>query len=72
MPSFGAILSRRAAWGTFVGLFCGNYAWYFLLTWLPQYLLMERHYTTRMMAIYGSLPFWGVAIAGPPAPVRSP
>ncbi|HZU24478.1 MAG TPA: MFS transporter [Bryobacteraceae bacterium] len=63
IPSFGAILSRRAAWGTFLGLFCGNYAWYFLLTWLPQYLLMERHYTTRMMAIYGSLPFWGTAAA---------
>ena len=62
-PPFGEILRRRAAWGTFLGLFCGNYAWYFLLTWLPQYLLMERHYTTRMMAIYGSLPFWGVAIA---------
>jgi MFS family permease len=63
VPSFAAILTRRAAWGTFLGLFCGNYAWYFLLTWLPQYLLMERHYTTRMMAIYGSLPFWGTAAA---------
>jgi ACS family D-galactonate transporter-like MFS transporter len=63
VPSFGEILSKRAAWGSFLGLFCGNYAWYFLLTWLPQYLLMERHYTTRMMAIYGSLPFWGIAVS---------
>lgn len=62
-PSFAQILRRRSAWGTFLGLFCGNYAYYFLLTWLPQYLEMERHYTTRMMAVYGSLPFLGVALA---------
>lgn len=62
-PSFLRILRERAAWATFLGLFCGNYAWYFLLTWLPLYLLNERHYTVRMMAFYGSLPFWGVAAA---------
>ncbi len=60
-PSFRRILRERAAWASFLGLFCGNYAWYFLLTWLPPYLLSERHYTIRMMAFYGSLPFWGVA-----------
>lgn len=60
-PSIGAIIRRRAAWATFIGLFCSNYAWYFLLTWLPPYLVMERHYSTHAMAIFGSLPFWGVA-----------
>lgn len=59
--STGAIFSQRAAWGTFLGLFCYNYAWYFLITWLPSYLVSERHYTTQMMSTYGSLPFWGVA-----------
>ncbi|MGH9664274.1 MAG: MFS transporter, partial [Bryobacteraceae bacterium] len=62
-PGFLDILRRRSAWGTFVGLFAGNYAWYFLLTWLPSYLLMERHYTTERMAWLGSLPFWGVAVS---------
>jgi MFS family permease len=61
LPSFRKILSLRSAWGTFIGLFCANYAWYFLLTWLPPYLVTVRHYTPRMLAIYGSLPFWGVA-----------
>jgi MFS family permease len=60
-PSFLEILSKRNAWGTFVGLFCGNYAWYFMLTWLPGYLQRERHYTTKMMALAGSLPFFAVA-----------
>ncbi len=60
-PPVREIVRCRAAWATFFGLFCGNYVWYFLITWLPPYLVMARHYTTHMMAIYGSIPFWGVA-----------
>jgi ACS family D-galactonate transporter-like MFS transporter len=56
------ILQQRDAWGTFLGLFCGNYAWYFLLTWLPSYLVMERHFSQKLMAVVGSLPFWGIAL----------
>lgn len=60
-PGFLTILSRKDAWGTLLGLFCANYGWYFMLTWLPQYLLMERHYSTRMMALTGWLPFCATA-----------
>ena len=60
-PGFLEILRLRCAWGTFLGLFCCNYTWYFLLTWLPSYLVMERHYSMSRMAIFGSLPFWGIA-----------
>jgi len=60
-PSFAEILSKRDAWGTFIGLFCGNYIWYFLLTWLPFYLVRERHFTIEQMALVGSLPFFGIA-----------
>jgi MFS transporter, ACS family, D-galactonate transporter len=60
-PGLLEILGKRDAWGTFLGLFCCNYAWYFLLTWLPSYLVMERHFSTRLMAVTGSLPFWGIA-----------
>jgi MFS transporter, ACS family, D-galactonate transporter len=67
-PGFLQILSKREAWGTLLGLFGANYAWYFMLTWLPSYLLMERHYSTRMMALSGWLPFCatasGAAIGG--------
>jgi MFS family permease len=62
-PSFLDILRQRSAWGTFFGLFCINYAWYFLVTWLPSYLVMERHFSTSMMAVYGSMPFWGLAVS---------
>ncbi len=60
-PGLGSILKQRQAWGTFLGLFCLNYSWFFVLSWLPIYLTQERHFSTRMMAVYGSLPFWGIA-----------
>jgi ACS family D-galactonate transporter-like MFS transporter len=59
---FGEILRQRDAWGSFLGLFCGNYGWYFLLTWLPQYFILERHYSNTMMAQLGSVPFWSIAL----------
>ena len=62
-PPIREILSKRSAWGTFLGLFCYNYTWYFLITWLPTYLQQERHYSTEMLKTFGSLPFWGVAIS---------
>jgi sugar phosphate permease len=51
------ILAKRDAWGTFLGNFSCNYAYYFLLTWLPSYLVNERHVSVRKMAVLGSLPF---------------
>jgi ACS family D-galactonate transporter-like MFS transporter len=62
-PGVLEILRQRDAWGTFLGLFCCNYAWYFLVFWLPSYLVMERHFTADMMAIIGSMPFWGLALS---------
>ncbi len=60
-PGFTSILKKRQAWGTIIGLFCYNYAWVFILNWLPAYLTGERRLSTTAMAWYGSLPFWGVA-----------
>jgi MFS transporter, ACS family, D-galactonate transporter len=31
-PSLVDILKKKEAWGTLLGLFCSNYAWYFRLT----------------------------------------
>jgi len=35
---------------TFAGHFAGNYFWYFLLTWLPFYLVHERGFSMDDMA----------------------
>jgi MFS family permease len=62
-PGMLEIASQRSAWGTFICLFCGNYVWYFLLTWLPWYLVRERHYSEAAMGRFGSMAFWAVGLA---------
>ena len=44
------ILKHRSAWGTFIGHFCGNYFFYFLLAWLPRYLVQEEHLSVESMS----------------------
>ena len=61
-PGFTDILRVRAAWGTFFGHFGGNYLLYFLVTWLPSYLVMERKLSMEKMAVLGSLPYVVIAI----------
>jgi MFS transporter, ACS family, D-galactonate transporter len=56
-PGMGMILRRGTVWATFTGLFCFNYAYFFLVTWLPSYLVMERHFSMHRMAVFGGLPF---------------
>jgi MFS transporter, ACS family, D-galactonate transporter len=41
-PGLLEIVARRAWVATATGLFCANYVNYFLLTWLPYYLVRER------------------------------
>ncbi|MCU1261715.1 MAG: transporter [Bryobacterales bacterium] len=62
-PSYREIMSKRPFWGTVLGLFGGNYTWYFFLTWLPYYFEHERHYTHDRLAFFSSLPFWGVGLS---------
>jgi len=62
-PGIPEILSKRDAWGTFFGLFGLDYIWYFLLTWLPSYLVNIRHFSETMMAVLGSVPFWGIGLS---------
>lgn len=56
-PGLPELLQQRSAWGAFFGHFCGNYYWYFLLTWLPTYLVRERKYSMDGMATLGALAF---------------
>ncbi len=49
--------------GAFLGHFCGNYFWFFLITWLPSYLIKERHFSIESMAQIGSIAFLAIASA---------
>jgi ACS family D-galactonate transporter-like MFS transporter len=52
-PGMREILRQRSAWGTCICLFCGNYFLYFMVTWLPFYLVRERHFSMTEMAKIG-------------------
>jgi MFS family permease len=49
-PTSWMILKQPALWGTALGLFSSNYVFYFMLNWLPSYLVTERGFSTAGMA----------------------
>ena len=61
--SMKQIITNRSAIGTALGLFGLNYIWYFLLNWLPAYLVEARGYSIAEMAKFGPLPFYSVAFS---------
>jgi MFS family permease len=63
IPGARDILRQRAAVFTGLGLFCSNYYWYFLLTWLPLYLQTERHFSAGRMTAVASTAYFGIALS---------
>jgi ACS family D-galactonate transporter-like MFS transporter len=51
------ILRQRSAWGTCLGQFSVNYYLYFLVTWLPFYLVRGRNLSLGAMGKCGGLLF---------------
>jgi MFS transporter, ACS family, D-galactonate transporter len=56
-PTILQILKKRSAWGSFLGLFCNAYSLYFLIAWLPYYLVRERHFSMDAMGRIGGAVF---------------
>jgi MFS family permease len=56
-PGLMEFLRLRSAWGTCIGLFADNYVSYFLITWLPFYLVRERHFSMDSMAKIGGVAY---------------
>ncbi len=53
-PGFAAILRRRALWGAALGHFSANYTYYFIIAWLPFYLVKVRGFSITAMATTAS------------------
>ena len=49
-PSFASILRLRPFWGASIGHLGENYLLYLLMSWLPFYLVHERHLSATAMA----------------------
>jgi len=62
-PGWSQLLRRRDVWGTCGGLCGANYAWYFLLSWLPSYLVRERHFSLNSVALWGAMPYVIMAVS---------
>jgi MFS transporter, ACS family, D-galactonate transporter len=48
--SIAKMVRLRCAWGTTIGHFSGNYFYYFLLAWLPTYLVQEEKLSIGSMS----------------------
>jgi MFS family permease len=57
------IFRERSAWGTCLGQICVNYVLYFLVAWIPFYLVRARGLSMNQMARVGGLIFFLAAIS---------
>jgi MFS family permease len=53
-PSFPQILRRRELWGASLGHFASNYGYYFIVSWLPFYLIKSRGFSMGSMVAIAS------------------
>ncbi len=54
-PTTLDIFAERSFWGVTLGHFAANYYIYFMLTWLPIYLVQARHLSLETMPKVGAL-----------------
>ena len=57
VTGFAQILRKRSFWGASIGQFCINYGYYFVLSWIPYYLVHERHWSLAQMATIGGIAY---------------
>jgi MFS family permease len=63
-PPYAALLKRREMWGTCLGHFCFTYGVYFVIYWLPTYLIKARGFSVVQMATIGGFLYLVNAGAG--------
>ncbi len=62
---YPVLLRERSLWGTALGHFCGNYAYYFMLTWLPLVLVRAQGLSVGQMAVLGAIIYALQALSAP-------
>jgi len=65
--SLADIVRRRNFWAASAGHFCSNYPFYFLIVWLPLYLVRERHLSMKQMAVKATFYYLAYAVIAPVA-----
>jgi MFS family permease len=62
-PPMRLLLRSRALWGTALGLFSSNYVFYFMMSWLPVYLVRARGFSETQMATLASASYAVMALS---------
>jgi MFS family permease len=57
--SWFSLFRYRSTWGIAFGQMGYLYAYFFFVSWLPGYLVLERKMTLLQSGIASALPFWG-------------
>ena len=60
-----ALVTNRNLLGICLGFFCFDYYWYFLVNWLPDYLVTSRGLTMLKAGIYAALPYLVFGVSEP-------
>ena len=56
-PNLKTLLRERALWGASIGHFASNYGYYFIVSWLPFYLVKARGYSLDSMSVLASMAY---------------
>jgi MFS transporter, ACS family, D-galactonate transporter len=56
--SWASLLTHRSTWGIAFGQLGYLYAYFFFVSWLPGYLIIERKMTLLKSGFISALPFW--------------
>jgi len=62
-PPFMQVALHRSVLGSSLGMFSLGYVWYFLLTWLPSYLMDAHGLNLKETAVLAALPFLAMALS---------
>jgi MFS family permease len=65
LPALVTLVTNRNLIGICLGFFCFDYYWYFLVNWLPDYLVTSRGLTILRAGIYAALPYFVFGISEP-------
>ena len=57
-PALAALVTNRNLLGVCLTFFCFDYYWYFLVNWLPDYLVTARGLTILHAGLYAALPYF--------------
>lgn len=60
--SIREILASPMVWGTLIVAFCYNYFTFYCMTWMPAYLVDQRHLSLQRSGLYTFFSFAGIAI----------